>query len=345
MAVEIPEALLWGLRRYLAAPNARVRAIHRQPFRAGLSGSTLEYWRLHLHRAGVQSTITLVYKRGAVVDGAFLRGAPQREALAYVDLPQYIPIAMPTKIAVDIPAGDLWLLSFPPVKNTSHWLADWDRTDIERVLTDLAKLHTAFWDQKDTLDNWSWLAHPTGANAQALTQDGLAGIQTLIQNEGFDTQLTPKRLKRLQELANDPSPLLNPLNEGPITLLHGDAGFQNIALTLDGRQRLWYDWQLTSAGPPALDLVTVLHPWAYPDTNPPLSITAMVEYYLKALANRGYPVGLNVFQQQLDAALIWRWICQWAPLLGQYSQRLQPNVRARLYSAFAELHWPALERI
>ena len=41
-------------------------------------------------------------------------------------------IDMPTVVAVDIPAGDLWMLPFPPAKHTSHWMADWDERDIER---------------------------------------------------------------------------------------------------------------------------------------------------------------------------------------------------------------------
>ena len=344
MSVEIPAALLWGLRRYLAAPNATVTALQRQPFQGGLSGSALEYWHLRLHRAGVQATITLVYKRGAVVSGAFLRGSSQREALAFVHLPDRLPIDMPTVVAVDIPAGDLWMLPFPPAKRTSHWMADWDHRDIEQVLQDLVRLHSAFWNKYGILGNWSWLARPTTNDANALAADGLKGLDAIVTNDAYDHSLTPDRVARLRALVLNPTDLLTTLNDGPITLLHGDAGFQNIALTTDGRQRIWYDWQLVAAGPPALDLITFLHPWAYPESHPALALPKMIDLYLEALSRRGHSLSVEHFQRQIDAALLWRWISQWAPLLGQYSDRLQPEVRSHLYAAFEQLHWPALAR-
>jgi hypothetical protein len=344
MAVEIPAALLRGLRRYLDAPQATVRALHRQPIEGGLSGSALEYWRLRLHRAGERTLLTLVYKRGAVVNGAFLRGAAQREALAFVHLPGRSPIDMPTVVAVDRPRGDLWMLPFPPAKRTSHWLADWEQDDIAQALQDLARLHSAFWNKRGVLDEWPWLARPTTSDAAALAADGLIGLDAIISASAFDQALTPDRIAWLRALALNPAALLDPLNEGPFTLLHGDAGFQNIAITLDGRQRIWYDWQLVAAGPPALDLVTFLHPWAYPGARPALSFAEMLELYLEALSRRGLSLDAGHFQCQLDAALLWRWISQWAPLLGQYRQRLRPEVRSRLYAAFEQLHWPALAR-
>lgn len=344
MATDIPPALLWGLRRYLAAPAAVVTSLHRQPFSGGLSGSAFEYWRLNLRRAGVQSNLTLIHKRGAVVEGAFLRGAPQREALVYAQLAAHIPIAMPTALAFDVVSGDLWLLPLPPAKHTTHWLADWERGDVEACLIDLAKLHAAFWDASAVLARWPWLARPTTADAPALLADGLRGLDRLMAAGAYDDDVTRPRLTRLYDLASHPDLLLAALNRSPHTLLHGDAGFQNIAISLDGRRRFWYDWQLTAAGPPALDLATFLHPWTYPEARPPLPLPAMIEFYLGALAQRGKIIDPDQFSVQLDAALLWRWLSQWAPLLGLYAQRLQPEVRARLYHAFAQLHWPALER-
>ena len=344
MAAEVPPALLWGVRRYLAAANASIISVQRQPFQGGLSGSTLEYWWLSLRRAGVQSALALVYKRGAVVTGAFLAGAPQREALAYAHLPGKVPVDLPTVIAFELATGDLWFLPFPPVKYTSHWLANWDEPDTSNALTDLARLHLAFWDASSELEAWPWLARPVGTDASALLHDGLAGLEVLMAGAAYDEQLTAARIGRLHSLATDPAPLLATLNDGPMTLLHGDAGFQNIAVSQDGRQRLWYDWQLVAAGPPVLDLVTFLHPWAYPEASSPLSLENMVDHYTLALARRGRAVDADRFRRQLDAAFLWRWLIQWAPLLGLYRQRLRPEVRDRLYRAFTRLHWPALDR-
>jgi thiamine kinase-like enzyme len=212
------------------------------------------------------------------------------------------------------------------------------------VIDDLARLHSAYWNKGDTLREWDWLARPTTADAAGLAAEGLAGLTVLSERGEYDQALTPDRVAALRTLAQDPASLLSILNDGPFTLLHGDAGFQNIALTSDGRQRIWYDWQLVAAGPPALDLITFLHPWAYPEANPALPLADMVELYLEALRRRGHTLPPELLSHQIDAALLWRWIIQWAPLLGQYRERLQPEVRERLYAVFEQRHWPALER-
>ncbi|NOX63606.1 MAG: hypothetical protein GXP42_16910 [Chloroflexi bacterium] len=344
MTTRAPEALVWGVRRYLAARGAEIRAVHRQPFQGGLSGSALEYWHLSLRRAGMQTNMTVVYKRGKTVEGAFMRGAARREVMAYAHLPERIPLGMPTVVAFDAVTGDLWLLPFPPVKHTNHWLADWDEADVRRTLDDLAKLHAAFWDARDALAQWPWLRDPLGREAEALLAEGRASLECIQTAKAFDQHLTPDRVARLMALAKQPNPLFQALTALPPTLLHGDAGFQNVAITQDGRRRLWYDWQLVGFGPATLDLVTYLHPWAYPDANPPLSLETMTEVYLERLAQRGHVVRRDAFTRALDAALLWRWLVQWAPLLGQYRERLRPTVLERLYAAFERLHWPALIR-
>jgi hypothetical protein len=340
----IPPALLWGVRRYLAAPQARITAIQRQPFSGGLSGSRFEYWRLSLRRAGVTATLMLVYKQGSVVTGAFMQGAAQREALAYATLPERIPLTTPVIVAVDVPAGDIWMLPFPPAKTTSHWRADWDEADVRAVIADLARLHAAFRDNNRVNEEWSWLLRPTTDDADRLLAEGRAGLETLAEAGDYDDILTPDRVDGLLALARNPAPLLDVLNAGPQTLLHGDAGFQNVAITGDGRERIWYDWQLASWGPPALDWVAFLHPWGYPEAEPPLSAEEMTDHYLHELRARGVLLEPEAFARQTDAAFLWRWLIQWGPLLGKYRHRLRPDVYRRLGQAFARYHWPALMR-
>ena len=345
MTVAIPTALLWGVRRHLAAPHAQIVRLHRQPFPGGFSGSRFEYWHLTLRRAGIVTTLTLVYKQGNVATGAFLHGAAQREAYAYVSLAGFAPLTLPTIVAVHAPAGEIWMLPFPPAKVTTHWFAAWEESDVREVISDLAHLHAFFHPRDDVTHAWSWLQHPTGRDAERLVADGMEGLMHIIQAGQLDDSLTAARVKLLLRLARNPSPLLDVLNAGVMTLLHGDAGFQNIAIRKDGRQRIWYDWQLVGWGPPALDWVTFLHPWAYPEAAPPLSFDNMTEIYLQELKRRGLVIDPQWFVQQMDAAFIWRWLVQWAPLYGKYRQRLRPEVKVRLDHVFARLHWPALERL
>jgi hypothetical protein len=342
--VNVPPALLWGVRRYLAAPQARIVAVQRQPFPGGLSGSRFEFWRLRLRQAGATASLALVYKHGSVVAGALMQGAAQREALAYAALPEWAPLTLPAIVAADAPAGDIWMLPFPPVKHATHWRADWDEADVRAVIADLARLHATFWGHHDAPRAWSWLLHPTGKDAGRLLDDGRSGLAALAAAQDYDDILTPNRVGALLALARNPTPLLDALNAGPQTLLHGDAGFQNVAITRDGRERIWYDWQLVSWGSPALDWVTFLHPWGYPEADLRIPPEEMTAFYLHILARLGVTLTEDVFSRQLDAAFLWRWLIQWGPLLGKYRVRLQPEVYARLGQAFARYHWPALER-
>ena len=342
---DTPSALLWGVRRYLAAPQARIIAIQRRSFLGGLSGSQFAYWQLRLRRAGVATNLTLVYKQGTVASGAFMQGAAQREALAYSLLPPHLPLNLPTVVAVDAPAGAIWMLPFSPSVATSHWRADWDKEDVRAVIADLARLHAAFWENSAQTSSWPWLLRPTTTDAGRLLAEGRESLEMLHDARCEDDVFTSPRLQRLLALARQPDILLELLNMGPTSLLHGDAGFQNIAITRDRRRRIWYDWQLASWGPVALDVATFLHPWGYLETTPPLSFQQMVEIYLGELARRGCIVDETSFFRQLDAAFLWRWLIQWAPLFGKHRKRLRPDVRQRLARAFERFHWPALARM
>jgi thiamine kinase-like enzyme len=213
------------------------------------------------------------------------------------------------------------------------------------VIADMARLHAAFWDQGGALQDWDWLLRPTAADAERLLADGRAGLEKLNDARAWDDILTPERTERLLTLARQPHLLLDILNAGPQTLLHGDAGFQNIAIAQDGGRRIWYDWQLTGWGPAALDWATFLHPWGYPEADPPLSVEEMTSLYLHALRRRGVKTDARSFAGRLDAAFLWRWLIQWGPLLSTYRERLRPDVRQRLGRAFEVYHWPALARM
>lgn len=341
----LPPLLLQGLRQHLADPQAQVLDVQRQHLTGGLSGSRLERWRLHIQGQRGERQLKLIYKQGAVVSGAFMQGAPQREALALLTLPSRVPLTMPQIVAADARQGDIWMTPFPPSKPTSHWQAAWDDADVRAVITDLARMHAAFWGQDEQARAWPWLLRPTTQDAARLLAEAQTGLAQLQAEGAFDASLTPERVQRLLALARSPHPLLTILNDGPVTLLHGDAGFQNIAITQDGRQRIWYDWQLVAWGPPALDWATFVHPWAYPEAHPPLSPPQMLDLYLQTLADQDCPMPRETFLPQLDAALVWRWLLQWAPLFSSHRHRLRPHIRARLTAVFTQWHWPALDRL
>jgi len=340
----ISELLLAGCRRLLAAPGLDVRVLQCQPLPGGLSGSVLERCSLQVHDGAIDRTLILIHKRGAVVAGAFLRGASQREAWVYHSLRPHIPLTLPDIVAVDVDQGDIWMVPFAASKPGNHWSAAWDRDDVEQSLQDLARLHHHFWGQTAALAQHSWLARPIGRDAEALLADARAGLSALQAASAYDAVLTPAIVQQWLALAYQPQPLLDELRAAPATLLHGDAGFQNIAITKKRHRRIWYDWQLAAIGPAVLDVVTFLHPWAYPQARPPLSLPEMAELYQQAIRQTGISLEQTAWMRQLDAALLWRWLSQWAPLLGLYRQRLRNDVRERLYQVFTKVHWPALQR-
>lgn len=57
----------------------------------------------------------------------------------------------------------------------------------------------------------------------------------------------------VEPLLEDPSPLVNALNQYPKTLIHGDFRHSNLAALPDGRVGL-VDWQLAAAAPPSVEL-------------------------------------------------------------------------------------------
>lgn len=340
----ISPVLLEGVRARLGDPQARIVSVERQLLSGGLSGSRLEYWRMGLKHANALTPLTLVYKNGSAVTGALMRGAAQREALAYANLTDHTPLTVPNVVAADTFTGDIWMLPLPPAKPATHWSADWTEDDVRCAITDLVRFHAAFLGKEAIARQWRWLLRPTMDDAERLLADGREGLELVARTASYDDVLTANRVARLLSLSYHPERLLHVLDECPNTLLHGDAGFQNIAVVPTARKCIWYDWQLVGWGPFVLDLVTFLHPWGYLESRPPLSIRAIIDYYLKMLQLKGIEIAPAAFHRQLDAAFLWRWLIQWGPLLGKYRERLRPDIYERLGRAFEQWVWPIIDR-
>lgn len=339
-----PASLLAGLRRMVGDPQTEITDRSCRPLAGGLSGSVLEVCDVTVRSREGARQVSVVHKLGAVVQGAFLHGAPRREAAFYRQFSHRIPLSLPRVVASDPHSGHIWMLPWGESKASSHWQAAWSAEDIRSCLADLAALHAAFWQQTAALAAHAWLWQPTGRDAGALLADARLSLATITAQGQYDDLLTPEIVQMWSTLAQQPRPLLAQLNEAPSTLLHGDAGFQNVAIAANDAIRIWYDWQLVGIGPAVLDVVTFLHPWLYPTAFPPLPPATMPDIYLTALREQGIDYPSDLFWRHLDAAALWRWLCQWAPLLGLYRQRLQPLVRERLYAVFARWQWPALRR-
>ncbi len=341
---EADPCLLAACRRWWQQPQLRIHGLQCQALAGGLSGSLLERCCLTLSAGEKQWQWQVIHKRGAVVQGAFMRGASRREALFYRHLAPRLPLGLPTVFAADCPGHDIWMLPFAASKASDHWHAAWSAVDVRRCLHDLARLHSGYWAQTSSLNEYHWLAQPTHRDADALLTEARNSLQILLAEGNDDPLLTPTRLQQWLRVANQPQAMLAILNEAPATLLHGDAGFQNIAIRMSDGKPIWFDWQLVSTGPAVLDLVTFIHPWTYATAHPPMPAREMLHEYEQALGRFGIRQPADMWARQFDAALLWRWLSQWAPLVGQHRHRLRPKVRDRLYHVFKRLHWLALDR-
>lgn len=142
------------------------------------------------------------------------------------------------------------------------------------VLTALAEMHAAFWD--DATDAGFDLSLTpgritmTGPPVGAMLLDRGIDIGFARGWQRFDA-LAPSSVARvIRRLLEDPAPLLDLLARLPRTLLHGDAKFGNMGV--DGDVLWLFDWAIVLRAPVAFELAWVLAvnssrlPWSLDET-------------------------------------------------------------------------------
>lgn len=151
-------------------------------------------------------------------------------------------------------------------------LIAWDRPShdpvvseatLERVLDAVARLHAMPWPEyRATTPDWSWPWCPLRERLLLLTRpaaeryraDGLAvGERFLAGWDAFDRAAPAAARELVEQLANDPSRLIDALGRLPSTGLHGDLKLANVAILDDGRVAL-IDWQMMALAPVAVEL-------------------------------------------------------------------------------------------
>jgi hypothetical protein len=246
---------------------------------------------------------------------------------------------------------DGWLLldEVPSHRPPTGWTAD----DIEKVVAMLASLHGTYWEQHERLAQFSWLAQPwqpeqrtpppgyleawrfwdriTGGGRalshQAVRNAGglapvliraAAGLEVLRRLRGWPGVIEPVHLEALAGLLDDPLPMLYPLRELPVTLLHGNPSPHHWRLTLFGDRRLT-DWRSVAAGPGIWDLVRFVEATAAID-GWPVAEETMIDSYLLRL-HVGMPgFDSRAARQALPAARCLYAIGIWLPRLADWFQ-------------------------
>lgn len=243
----------------------------------------------------------------------------------------------------------------------------WTHHDVEMVLDDLAALHSEYWEQEGFLRLLGWLPQRFGlsqvnettlqqaaqiADYSYLTSQGAsisehairaaghlspllirasAGLDMLREWGGWPMVLGEKHLRAAAELLDDPVPMLQPLRELPMTLLHGNPAAPNWRLSLFQERHL-LDWQNLVIGPAVCDLVSFMEQFELVRDEGgnwqrrlvcPASEETMIDGYLLSMSRRlGRSFNSRLLRQSLPAARCLYVMTSWLPCFADWFQRL-----------------------
>lgn len=223
-----------------------------------------------------------------------------REATFYAQLTEQLSFLTPT----------CWYQHIDEENNRS-WLVledvpnhrppeSWSRDALEELVAELGFFHALFWNESTYLSRHAWLPSSVSASNDnsRFTSDRLsthaiaasgdlaatldkaaAGLQKMSEIGGWPDVLDAKHLDAAAALIDDPLPMLQPLRDLPMTLLHGYPGIYNWRYTLFNDCRL-IDWQTVCSGPSVCDLVAFVE--TYGLLQQPSGVWTMRKEWLEA---------------------------------------------------------------
>lgn len=152
-----------------------------------------------------------------------------------------------------------------------------ERAELRQILTDVARLHAAYW-QSPQLKGQFWLL-PLDVDIEMRHQMMLRARPAF---EGLFADTVAAGMDRyLDEVAERGADYSHALCAAPVTLMHGDLRLDNLFFRDD--ETLFIDWQLVRRGPAMYDIAYLLS-CAVTDN---LSAQDLVEHYQAALADCG----------------------------------------------------------
>ena len=276
------------------------------------------------------------------------------ELIFYRDIAQQVPELAPRCWFTHLDGQEGWIIlddvpdDYPP--------AGWTGDDVEAIINKFSSLHTHYWQQNSQMQGLGLVhfigkrkytlaelqqsheiyfeegpaailsehaIHSSGELAPLLLQaaNGLAVIRSL---DGWPGILGETHLTAATDLLDDPLPMLQPLRDLPVTLLHGNPFNYHWRSTLLGERRL-IDWQKTAVGPGICDLVNFIEQFdllyagstRWPmQMRPewPLSEETIIDSYLLSLsAKLGTEFNARAMRQAIPAARCLYVIINWFP--------------------------------
>ncbi len=313
---------------------------------AGENGTTTRYL---LRLARHSDPIPLIAKKTNLIEARF-----------YNELAEYVPGITPHCWLSHCADTHSWVVldDVPDHRPGPKWSGD----DVESIVTGLVTLHSTFWELAPYLAGRGWLPaylsrpesgsmrrgyyelvreHSTlmglgkaaTVSAHAMQVAGqlaptflrvAAGLEVLHQLGGWPGVLEEKHLEIIGELLDDPLPVLQPLRELPVTILHGNPSPEHWRMTLFN-ERYLLDWEQATIGPPVCDLVAFLEQarllWSGPE-GPGYQLVSeetMIDGYIlrmSMLLGKAFPA--RAVRRALPAALCLHVLTTWLPLFADW---------------------------
>ncbi len=294
------------------------------------------------------------------------RRTTQREANFYANLSEEVESISPRCWFSHVGSNDGWVV----LSDQAHDLppGEWGSAETLQIISDMAHFHAAYWGQKQLLLSNTWLPFMLGTrrrkSAHALQHlpkdwnrdvvsehalrsvEGLAprwleaakGLRMLLELDGWQNVIDEKHLRAMSDLLDDPLPMLHPLRELPLTLIHGYPGIYNWQVSvLDTRTLV--DWQQVSIGPGISDVVAFLETfgllqdgkmnWTVRDKWPVAEETMIDAYILQLSAELGNDALTRQVRQAIPSARCLHILLTWLPRFHQWFDNLPADPRTR----------------
>lgn len=343
------------MRAHLEVDELVVTAVSAKPINL-LPRNSRRMSRYHLSLAGHSDPITFIGRHVDAVEVAF-----------YTEIAPRLPGLTPGCLFLhqtETNSGGWAVLDDVPNDISAE---KWSASDVSAIVEKLAHLHALFTDKAKELPSsginllldrtayqWEALVAEQAVyfeegpaailSEHALTQAGqLAplflqaanGLVVMRDLGGWPGILGESHLTAAADLLDDPVPLLEPLRQLPLTLLHGDPNNRRWRVTLFDDQRLT-GWQMAAVGPGIYDLVSFVEQFSLLDdaesapdlkTRPlwPVNEETIIDSYMLALSQRlGNRVNTRAMRQAIPAARCLYVLTSWFPHFATWFEEM-PN--------------------
>lgn len=309
-----------GLRKHTSDPTLSVQTVRLMtlPFQTPAIGRVRGVEVEYRTRGGTGSA-ALVVKEPVGSTRIGLAGVGRREVGVYRHLAPQLPLDLPAFIAGSAHGDWLLLEAIEFGRSPSRWTEETYR----QALDGLIRLHDRFWRLGEDLSSFAWLGRPLEGDFVVHVTAATDALERIV-HQGSPASLarSVERVALLRRLTQRAAEIAGPLRSESTTLLHGDYWPGNIGLDRSRRLRV-YDWQLTSIGPPILDLVTFVKKteWWFPRAA--MASGEMIRHYRDGFADlSGHWWDDATWDLLWDHALMWRFLQEWLDLLAAIPESL-----------------------